>query len=100
MLIQDDILLHYTVNGRPASITPAGGGATTSGYAIFMEPGDAILGGEVVTTSPALRYPVSAYPLVTRGARVDVAGRAWRVRERPRLLSAGDEAVAELELLP
>ena len=72
-------------------------GAPREGRAIFDQPGAVILGGDVVTTEPTLRWPRDAFAAVVRGDVFVIDGRRYRVSEPPQPSLDGDEISAPLE---
>lgn len=61
--------------------TPSGGGATTTALALFDQPGQAVIGGDIVATDYSLRYPAASFPAIHRGDAIVVAGITYTVRE-------------------
>jgi hypothetical protein len=73
----------YDGLGVPATYTPPTG-SPVSGRVVFSQPGSVEFNGEIVSTEPSLRYPVSNFPNVIRGGVFAVAGSGnWRVRQAP-----------------
>lgn len=93
MFIEVDLSLHYTLNGDPVRIH----GEADDRYGIFAETGQSEFGGDLITTAPSLRYPVDGFPSLVRGTQLVVSNRTWKVRQAPRLLTEGKEAIALLE---
>ena len=96
MFFETDLYLHYSLNGDPVRLS----GEQEDRMGIFSEPGQEVFGGELIATEPTLRYPVALFPSMPRHQQLTVAGRTWRTRAAPRLLSDGLEAVVALELVP
>ena len=72
-------------------------GVPSEGRAIFDQPGSAILGGDVITTEPALHWPRTAFSNVKRGDVFVVDGKRYRVSQPPQPSVDGDEYSAPLE---
>lgn len=72
-------------------------GAPREGRAIFDQPGATLLGGDVVTTAPALHWVRDAFQPVLRGDVFVVDGKRYRVSEPPQPSVDGDEFSAPLE---
>lgn len=81
MDIANDLKLLYA--GWPATsvlwLPKTGQGG--SGRAIFDQPGTVILGGDILATDCALRYPASTFPNVRQGDAFIVDGITYIARE-------------------
>lgn len=76
-----DLALQYADFGQSVVYTPLGGGATVTALAILDQPGQVLIGGEVLATDYSLRYPTASFPAVKRGDTFTTAGVTYTVRE-------------------
>lgn len=77
----DDVKLLYADFGVSAAHTPFGGGLTTTANALLDEPGQALVGGEILATEYGLRYPSASFPAVKRGDTFVIGARTFSARE-------------------
>lgn len=90
-----DLVLMYAEFGVDVLHTPAIG-APIAGRAIFDQPGTALIGGEILATEFALRYPAAVFPAVRRGDQFTVAGANYSARENPQPTLDGLEFIVPL----
>lgn len=76
-----DLPLLYADFGVVVTHTPQGGGSPASGRAIFDRPGVVQIGGEMIGTDYALRYPAATFPVVRRGDAFAIGGVGYLARE-------------------
>lgn len=86
-MVADDLVHTETLTGID---TPVRG--------VFSAPSEAVLDDAVIATPYSVRYSVAAWPVVTRGDNLRIDGVDYTVREDPRLLLDGLEAIIPLEL--
>lgn len=92
-----DLALFYAAwPATDVMFTPAAGGASKAGRAIFDQPGITVLGGEVLATDFTLQYPLTAFPGVKKGDRFQVCGVTYTVREFPQPTQDGLEVTVPL----
>lgn len=72
-------------------------GVQTPVRGIYTAPGETILDGVAMTTLATVRYTVASWPAVVRGDGIRLDGVDYTVREDPRSLLDGLEAVIPLE---
>lgn len=97
MFDASDLTDLYDELGIEASYTsPAG--TTSPLRVIFSELGQSVLGDQVVTTEPSVRFMRSEAE-VLRGGIFVVNGKSWRVRQAPQALTDGLELLAVLEVM-
>ena len=87
----------YADLGQPATHQPPTG-AHVTGRVILSQPGQGVIGDEVVTLEPVVRYQPGPFPGVVRGSVFVVGGKRWRVRGAPQPLVDGLEAEAPVEV--
>lgn len=93
----DDFADLYADLGVPASYKATPASIAQVGRAIYSEPGQGVLGGDVILTAPTLRYPVAAFVGVVRGGEFTVGVRRFKVRGAPVVTLDGLEAEVPLE---
>lgn len=91
----------YRVLGEAISHVAHGSGAVTEGlFGMYVEPGQSVIGGDLIVDQPVVRYPVSAWPTVARGDVLHITldrGVVSRVvREQPMKIADGCEAIVKL----
>ena len=91
-----DIGMLYDDFGVLARHTPAGGGFVTYAEAILDQPGQTIIGGEILATDYSLRYPAASFPAVHRGDTFLVDGATYTAREAAQPLLDGLEHIVPL----
>lgn len=79
-----------------AAHTPAAGGITIYAEAILDQPGQTIIGGDIIATDYSLRYPAASFPAVHRGDTFLIAGTTYTAREAAQPLLDGLEHIAPL----
>lgn len=91
-----DLAPFYADFGVDAVHTPKGG-SPKSGRVLFDQPGTAIVGGEIIATDYAVRYPAVTFQPVVRGDQFVVCGQSFVAREaaQPATLQ-GDELIVPL----
>lgn len=92
-----DTPLMYSDFGVLVTLTPKGGGASTSALALHRRPGTTVIGGDLLVTEHTLRYPLASFPNVKRGDTFAIGSETFKVRENPQVTAAGLEALAPLE---
>lgn len=93
-----DLSLFYADFGKPATLQRAAGGAVVGPHLALLDlPGTALIGGELLATDYALRYPAASFPGVQRGDVFTVGGVAYTVREAPQsAILDGSELIVPL----
>jgi hypothetical protein len=77
-----DLALFYVdFPAQSATLRPVLGGPDTVGMAILDAPGTTLIGGEILATDFALRFPRATFPTVRRGDQLIVAGHTYTARE-------------------
>lgn len=79
-----------------AAHTPAAGGITIYAEAILDQPGQTIIGGEILATDYSLRYAAITFPAVKRGDTFLVGGVTYTAREAAQPLLDGLEHIVPL----
>jgi hypothetical protein len=79
--LASDLDILYADFGVLVVHTPQGGVASAPALALFDQPGTEILGGQLLATDYALRFPAAAFPNVRRGALFTIAGGSYKARE-------------------
>lgn len=92
-----DLAALYADFGVAATHTAAGGGATTTAMAILDQPGQAVIGGDLIATDYSLRFPTASFPAVKRGDTIVVAGIAYTAREDAQPMLDGLEMLCPLK---
>ncbi|MDT3708169.1 MAG: hypothetical protein ROZ09_15210 [Thiobacillus sp.] len=75
-----DLSPFYADFGEQVTHTPLVG-TPASGQALFDRPGTAIVGGEILATDYALRYPATTFQAVKRGDQFTIGGVSYTARE-------------------
>lgn len=93
-----DLPALYADFGVSATHTPAAGGASTTALAILDQPGQAVIGGEILATDYSLRFPAASFPAVKRGDTLEIGGVTYVAREAAQPLLDGLEMIVPLAL--
>jgi hypothetical protein len=91
-----DLPSYYADFGADATHTAAVGGAVTAGQVILDQPGQTLIGGEILATDYSLRYPAATFPAVKRGDTFLVGGITYTAREAAQPLLDGLEHIVPL----
>ncbi|MBC2731379.1 hypothetical protein [Thiobacillus sp.] len=75
-----DLAPFYADFAVPVIHTPLVG-SPASGQALFDQPGTTLIGGEILATDYALRYPVTTFQEVKRGDQFSIGGTTYTARE-------------------
>lgn len=91
-----DLAALYADFGVAATRTAAVGGAVTPGQVILDQPGQTLIGGEILATDYSLRYITSSFPATKRGDTFLVGGITYTAREAAQPLLDGLEHIVPL----
>lgn len=75
-----DLSPFYADFGEQVTHTPLTGSVVV-GKALFDRPGAAVVGGDILATDYALRYPAATFAAVKRGDAFTIGGVAYTARE-------------------
>lgn len=75
-----DLDLFYADYGVDAIHSPVAGGSG-GGLVIFDQPGQTLIGGDVLATDYAIRYMAASFPVVRRGDTFTIGGLVMKARE-------------------
>lgn len=96
MDLSTDIEAMYADFGVSASHTPNAGGQVTTALAILDEPGQEVIGGEIIATDYSLRFPTASFPAVKRLDAFTINGVTFTAREDAQPLQDGLEQIVPL----
>lgn len=91
-----DLSAFYADFGVSVSHTPNAGGQVTTAIAILDEPGQEVIGGDILATDYSLRFPASSFPAVKRGDAFTINGATFTAREDAQPLQDGLERIVPL----
>lgn len=91
-----DLTLFYADFGVMAAHTPKAGGATTYAMVLHDQPGQMLIGGDILATDHTLRFPVADFPVVRKGEQFVVSEVTYHARENAQPLEDGMEYTVPL----
>ncbi len=91
-----DLSLFYLDFGVEVTLTPKGGGASSTGLALHDLPGVTVLGGEVLATDHTLRFLAAAFPTIRKGDTFKIGAVSYTARENAQPLQDGLEYTVPL----